>query len=124
MVTMAGDLVSVQDEGFWVSDVLRFCIIVASLWLAALALRLGYLKHRTHRAHLPTDPPCRVPHPLVYVSYAAALVLISGLRITHLGEPITPDLWWSFAVLVPGFIGVLSDLRLRWWYNTRRKESR
>lgn len=123
MTTMAGDLVSVQDEGYWLADVLRFCIIVASLWLAALALRLGWLKQRRHRLHPPTDPPCRIPHPLVYVSYAAALVLISGLRITHLGEPITPDLWWSFAVLVPGFIGVLSDLTLRSRYR-RWKEIR
>lgn len=92
-------------------DVARFALCTGALWLAALVLRLGWIRYRRpsprvdRRTYKPT-------HPMTYVSYAGALVLIAGQRLTRLGEPLSWDFPVAVVVVLAGLYGVLKRTKL------------
>ncbi len=78
-------------------DLVRFVLGVAALLLAALVLRLALLRYRRGDDRV---------HPATYASYAGALVLLALLRLSHIGEDPTWDLWVAVAVVCAGWYGV------------------
>lgn len=93
-----------EGDPYWGWDVARFVVGTGALWLAVLVLRLGWIQHR--------DPDPARPHPLTYLAFAGALLLIGALRIGHIGEPPTWDLFPALAVVLAGMVGVLRRVRL------------
>lgn len=81
-------------------DAIRFVLGVAALTLAAMVVRLGYLRHADERRYH--------VHPAAYFSYALALTLLAFLRLSHIGDPPTWDLWVACAVVVSGWYAVLT----------------
>lgn len=85
-------------------DVIRLLHCTAALLLAALVLRMCWVRYQAGTPML---------HPAVYMSFALALLLMAGQRIGHIGEsPATPDLYVAIAVVVLGWYGVLRRAKL------------
>lgn len=82
-------------------DAIRLILCVAALLLAAMVLRLAWVRHKRSGFEA-----FESNHPLTYVSYALALGLMAALRISHIGEPPTWDLWVAMTVVTLGWIGV------------------
>lgn len=81
-------------------DLIRFVLGVAALVLAAMVVRLGYLRfHDGRRYHV---------HPAAYFSYALALTLLAFLRLSHIGDRPTWDLWVACMVVASGWYAVLT----------------
>ena len=97
------------DDPYLWADVMRVLVAAMAVWTAALALRIGWLRYRRRDW----------PSVLVYGSYAGALLLLSGLRWPHVGQPPIPDLWVAAVVVVFGFLGMV--FWVQWSYFAARR---
>lgn len=93
-----------------VLDSIRFVLCVASLWLAALVTRLGWLRKRNLEDPAIESRAADIS-PLTYLSYAGALVLLAAQRVEHIGEPLSWDFFVAAAVVALGMYGVVTRTR-------------
>lgn len=107
-------------DGFgqhWKADVLRLAVIAGCLWLAALVIRIAWVKRRAAEKD--------EPHLFTSMSYAAVLVLISIERVERWNLPADWHLFGSLAIVAFGMVGVLTRFRIKLrppWKRRRRDE--
>lgn len=107
------------SDDYWYVDLVRLWVGITSIWLAVLVLRLAAARGITAK-DAPRPP---VSHLALYASYALALVLLCALRISHLGDRPTWDLWWAVVVDLLGIWGAASIFRFhRPWPRRRRRQ--
>jgi hypothetical protein len=83
-------------------DVLRCLIGAASLWLAALIVKLTLRRWRARN-----EPGQLRTHPATMVSYTLCLLGSSLRRASQLGDPFDPFMILAVLILVTGYYGVL-----------------
>lgn len=98
-------LLTIPDEYHAWADVLRIIIAAWAVIDAALVFRLSWLQQ--------TNPEVRSPNWWANSAFILCLLMISGIRFEHFGQPITFDLWLSLAVLILTTIALLVTMRFK-----------
>lgn len=88
------------------ADVTRLIIGVTALWLAVLIIRYGWARRAEFRNG------GGQPHVLFYVSYFLVMVLLAALRLSHVGDAPTWDLWVAAVIDACGVAGACFMYRL------------
>lgn len=88
-----------MNTDYLFTDLFRGIVGVAALLLAAMVLRLLYVRLRN-------GSPLGV-HPALYFSFALSLVVLAALRVTHVDMPPTWDLWPTAAAVALGWYAVM-----------------
>lgn len=92
-----------SDKYLW-ADLVRLVMGTAALWLGALLLRIAWTRWRDHDLY---------PHIALYLSYALTMMLLCALRISHIGNPPTWDLWVAVVIVALGLWGAVRSVRIR-----------
>lgn len=94
-----------MNTDYLLVDLLRGVIGTGSLLLAAMIMRLLYVRNR--------DATAYGVHPAMYWSFALSLVVLAALRLTHVDQPPTWDLWPTGLAVILGWYAILKRTRLR-----------
>lgn len=86
------------NDVYWPYDVFRIFLAAACFWLAALTLRIGWMRHRRNQEE--------AAHPAVHTANAVMLVMLGLSRVQYLGHGPVWQMWATALVVALTFYGV------------------
>lgn len=97
------------------SDVVRYTIVISTLWLIALWLRLAWLRVTAHGWG-----GTEYPHPLLSGGLIFMLLVLIARRFDNLGKPGDAFMWAVLAGMIALIVGTMQSVKINWTPPWRR----